>query len=252
MSVVSSAIPELLPSSVGRKAGRPTRTLSGSTTGTGCSAGGSVEENQKWLLSAVRRIREQKQKSNLARITKQLSLLCPGRFSDVESISDKLEEAVEAGALLRYGPAHTADCSYQDPGRVIKLHTHKLAVSKGADLSKPVMKAIRNLADVEGSTVADIAKYVRTSFVVRQLDKTSLEDVLANSCQMAVEMKKMSCIRVNDVDRFQILSPEKPAAASKPNKLSSSFSSSSNFPARVELHDKAFTSSDVCNYSSVF
>jgi len=198
-------------------------------------------EIRKWLLNAVRRIREQKQRSNVTRIMNQLRLLCPGRFNSPELVAKHLEEAVLDGELIRVGPPGD-DCSYRDPGRVVKLKTHSLEICEGGDLMKIVIRAVRDLADPLGATLPDIHRYIRSSYAVNISDNVDLQNAVIGGCRNAVAANKL--VRIcGEVDRYQLQ-----ISASKLAVMSGASSSSTS--AACELVDRAFNS-EVCIFSYI-
>jgi hypothetical protein len=187
--------------------------------------------NRKWLLTAVRRIREQKQRPNVSRIMNQLRILCPGRFTSSESVVEQLEEAVDDGDLIRVGPPSGNDCSYRDPGRVVKLKTHALEISQSVDLTKVVARCVRDLADPHGSTPGDIFKYIRLSYAVKIIDDTDLLGTIVKACKSAVKIGKL-LLADGESDRYCTAAP-----------VAKSVSTSNiRNEAAIELVDRAFTS----------
>jgi histone acetyltransferase MYST4 len=76
-------------------------------------------------------------------------------------IADNLEHAVKEGSVLKV--FNKGQNSYKDPGG---LQSRQLNVTKGADLSKVIAKATRELGKREGSTLKSIEKYIRQSHAV--------------------------------------------------------------------------------------
>ena len=188
-------------------------------------------ENRKWLLSAVRRIREQKQRSNIARIMNQLRMICPGRFSSPSSVSEQLEQAVQDGELLRVGPP-SGDCSYRDPVRVVKLKSHSLDITEGADLSKVVVRAVRDLADPKGSSASDVQRYIRSSYALKTANVTFLENAVVEACKNAVSSGKLRHV-VGDEYRYLIVAPPPKSKIVNGNESAS---------VRHQFTDRAFSS----------
>lgn len=161
-------------------------------------------EHAKWLLSAVRRVRGQKQRPNIDRIMNALRIICPGRFNVRESVIEELELAVSEGILLRVGAAGDNDsCSYRDPGRVVRLKTHSLHVSRDLDMTKVVARSVRELADPSGSTPADIHRYIRSGYNVQIHDDSDLMTMVEKYCRKAVDVGRLVCVETDGVCRYQ-------------------------------------------------
>lgn len=111
-----------------------------------------------WILEAIRKIRSQKQRPSVERICNAIRQ--HHSFSE-DVIADNLEQAVKEGSVLKV--FNKGQSSYKDPGG---LQSRQLNVSKGADLSKVIAKATRELGKRDGSTLKSIEKYIRQSHAV--------------------------------------------------------------------------------------
>ena len=161
-------------------------------------------ERAQWLLKAVRRVRDQKQRPNIERIMNTLRIICPGKFDLRESVTEELELAVSEGILLRVGAAGDNDsCSYRDPGRCVRLKTHALHVTRDLDMTKIVARSVRELADPAGSTPSDLHRYIRSGYSVQVHDDSDLMSMIAKYCQKAVEVGKLVCIDDSGECRYQ-------------------------------------------------
>ena len=161
-------------------------------------------EHAQWLLAAVRRVRGQKQRPNIDRVMNTLRIICPGRFRSRESVTEELELAVSEGILLRVGAAGDNDsCSYRDPGRVVRLKSHALHVTRDLDMTKMVARSVRELADPAGSTLADLQRYIRSGYNVKIHDDSDLQSMIAKYCRRAVELGKLICKEDSGECRYQ-------------------------------------------------
>jgi len=162
-------------------------------------------ERAHCLLMAVRRVRDQKQRPNIDRIMNSLRIICPGQFCSREVLMEELELAVSEGILLRVGAAGDNDsCSYRDPGRVVRLKTHSLHVTRDLDLTKMVARSVRELANPAGSTAANVHRYIRSGYKIQIHDDSDLESLIAKFCQKAVEVGKLVCVEDSDGEsRYQ-------------------------------------------------
>jgi len=160
-------------------------------------------EHAKWLLTAVRRVRDQKQRPNIDRIMHALRIICPGKFHSRESVMEELELAVSESILLRVGAAGDSDnCSYRDPGRVVRLKSHSLRVTRDLDLTKFVARSVRELADPAGSTATDLHRYIRSGYNIEIHDGCDLMSLVVKYCQKAVEVGKLVCVEDSDESRY--------------------------------------------------
>jgi len=190
------------------------------------SSGCLDSERGKWLLTAARRVRDQKQRPNIDRIMNTLRIICPGKFCSRESVMEELELAVSEGILLRVGAAgDDGNCSYRDPGRVVRLKSHSLHVSRDLDMTKVIARSVRELADPAGSTPADIHHYIRSAYNVQIHDDSDLVALIAKYCQKAVDVGKLVCIEENGDCRYRAVhTATKNSAANCKKTLSSSVS----------------------------
>lgn len=209
------------------------------------NAGCSDDDRSQWLLAAVRRIRDQKQRPNIDRVMNTLRIICPGRFHSRESVIEELELAVSAGILLRTGAAGDNDsCSYRDPGRAVRLKSHSLHVTRDLDMTKVVARSVRELANPAGSTAADIHHYIRSGYNVQLHDDSDLMSMIAKYCRKAVELGKLVCDE-NDECRYR------PAyTGPKNNTLNCTRTVSSPMASHLFV-DRAFKT-DVGEFSFIF
>lgn len=192
-------------------------------------------ERAQWLLAAVRRIRGQKQRPNANRITTTLRIICPGRFLSEESVTEELELAVSEGVLLRVGAVgDNSSCSYRDPGRVVRLKSHSLHVTRDLDMTKVVARSVRELADPAGSTPADVHRYIRSGYKVQIHDDSDLLSLIANFSRKAVELGKLICDEDSGECRYRPVYTER-----KNNKVNCMKTVSSSV-ASYSLVDRAF------------
>jgi len=206
-------------------------------------------ERGKWLLAAARRVRDQKQRPNIDRIMNSLRIICPGQFQSRESLTEELELAVSEGILLRVGAAgDNENCSYRDPGRVVRLKSHSLHVSRDLDMTKIVARSVRELADQAGSTPADLHRYIRSAYNVQIHDDSDLVAMIAKYCQKAVEVGKLVAVEDGDETRYRAVyaTKTKNSSANCTKTLLSSLSTSSH-----ALFDRAFKTdvSENCDHS---
>ncbi|KAG8235147.1 hypothetical protein J437_LFUL012345 [Ladona fulva] len=131
----------------------------------------------KWILDAIQKIRHQKQRPSVERISHAIRQ--HHKFRD-ECIVEQLELAVKEGAVLRV--INKGQCSYKDPG----VNSRQLKITKGTDLSKVIVKALRELGERGGSTLKGIERYIRQSHAVEQSEDVDLSSLLRLSVKRAV------------------------------------------------------------------
>lgn len=132
----------------------------------------------RWILDAIRKIRSQKQRPSVERICHAIRQH-HNYHEDV--VAEHLEAAVKEGAVLKV--FNKGQSSYKDPGG---LQNRTLRIEKGADLSKIVAKAVRELGERDGSTLKSIEKYLRQSHTVVENPEVDLKTALRMATKRAV------------------------------------------------------------------
>ncbi|KAI9557557.1 hypothetical protein GHT06_017385 [Daphnia sinensis] len=116
---------------------------------------------QEWLIEAIGKIKGQKQRPSAERIchaVRQTHTKSTGPVLRDEVIVARLNQAVADAKILKV--CNKGQTSYKEPGH----HTRQLALNKNTDLTKVLIKSLRELAESGGSTLPTIEKYVRQSF----------------------------------------------------------------------------------------
>lgn len=139
----------------------------------------SAETWSQWFLSAIRKIRSQKQRPSVERICHAIR---QHHNYHEEEIAEHLEVAVKRGDVLKI--FNKGQSSYKDPGG---LQSRPLKVSKSTDLSRILSKAVRELGEREGSTLKNIEKYLRQSHTVEEEAEGDLRTALRLSAKRAVD-----------------------------------------------------------------
>lgn len=134
---------------------------------------------REWILDAIRKIRFQKQRPSIQRICQAIG--SHHKFHE-DIVAEKLEEAVEAGAVLKV--YNKGLHSYKDPR---PMQCRRVNVGKQTDLSRLVSKAVRELGECDGSTFKSIENYVQQSNNVILESDTDFKLVLKNSVKIALE-----------------------------------------------------------------
>ncbi len=147
----------------------------------------SSQINTKWLLDAIRKIKQQKQRPCLDRISHVIKQQHGDISQDV--ICSQLEAAVQLGEILKV--YNKGIWSYKDPTRVTSQPTRTLKVNRKSDLTKIIIKCIRELGEPEGSTLKNIEKYVRRSYTLDFVDNINLTHQLRISAKRAVNSGRL-------------------------------------------------------------
>lgn len=113
------------------------------------------------ILEAIRKVRHQKQRPSLERIS---NVVRQNNSISREVIAEHLDKAVECGAVLKVFTKGL--CSYKDPGSLTKLKSRTVRVTKTTDMTRIVVKAIKELGENGGSSLRSIEKYVKQSFTL--------------------------------------------------------------------------------------
>jgi len=113
---------------------------------------------QNWILEAIRKIRSQKQRPSEERI---LGAIRQHHDADNDEFLPQLEKCVTQNLVLKV--TNKGKTSYKDPSR---LSSRKLTISNDLDLTKAVIKTIRESKNASGCTFKEIEKYLNESRVL--------------------------------------------------------------------------------------
>lgn len=110
------------------------------------------------ILEAISKIRSQKQRPNEDRIFAAIRQ----QYHNVSNgeISQHLDKCVNAGLILRV--INKGINSYKDASRNV---SRKLTISNELDLTKAVIRAVREMKNENGSSLKEIEKYLNESRV---------------------------------------------------------------------------------------
>lgn len=132
---------------------------------------------KEWILEAIRRIRCQKQRPSVQRICQAIG--SHHKFHE-DIVAEKLEEAVEAGAVLKV--YNKGLHSYKAPSN---MQRRVVLVTNESDLSLFVVKAVRDLGECDGSSVKSIENYVQQTNNLDITSETDFSLVIKNSIRIA-------------------------------------------------------------------
>lgn len=140
---------------------------------------GTSAQWAKWVVEAINKIRQQKQRPSLERV-------CHGvraNHSYSEStIADRIEQLVDEGFILKV--FNKGKCSYKDPGGI---QGRSIVVTKDSDLTKLVVRSIKEIDDPDGSSIKTIEKYIGQSNSLSVKPGADLTHIVKSSLKRAVE-----------------------------------------------------------------
>lgn len=133
---------------------------------------------KEWILEAIRRIRCQKQRPSVQRICQAIG--SHHKFHE-DIVAEKLEEAVEAGAVLKV--YNKGLHSYKAPSNTQR---RVIIVTNDSDLSRLVAKAVRDLGECDGSSMKSIENYVQQTNNLNVTPETEFSQVIKSSVRNAL------------------------------------------------------------------
>ncbi|KAK9505048.1 hypothetical protein O3M35_009198 [Rhynocoris fuscipes] len=138
---------------------------------------------QKWILDAIRKVRSQKQRPSTERICNAIR---QHQNQSEDIIIEHLERLVNEGFVLKV--INKGRTSYKDPNG---LQHRCLEINKDTDLTKLVVKAVRELGASDGSTLKNIEKYIQQSNSLNLKQGVDLTLSIKNSLKKAVERSQL-------------------------------------------------------------
>lgn len=179
----------------------------------------SAEVWQEWILEAIRKIRSQKQRPSTQRICQAIG--SHHKFHE-DIVAGKLEEAVANGAVIKL--YNKGLHSYKAP-----VARKSVNVSKDTDITRLVVKAVRELGECDGSNVKKIETYVQKSNnIVLTDDTVDFRIVIKNALRTAVakEFLVQEGNKLYKVGKVSLTSPRKRRSTSPRKKPSTSTNAS--------------------------
>lgn len=137
----------------------------------------SADVWQEWILEAIRKIRSQKQRPSTQRICQAIG--SHHKFHE-DIVAGKLEEAVSNGAVIKL--YNKGLHSYKAP-----VARKSVNISKETDITRLVVKAVRELGECDGSNAKKIETYVQKSNNIVLTDDTiDFRVIVKNALRTAV------------------------------------------------------------------
>ncbi|XP_069123759.1 histone acetyltransferase KAT6B-like isoform X3 [Argopecten irradians] len=130
----------------------------------------------KWILEAIGKVKCQKQRPSFDRICHAIQ-----QYHKVtkESIEEQLNLAIKDGTVLQV--YNKGLVSYKDADANAHLKPKVLHVDKSTDLCKIIVRSIRALGEMEGSSLSKIEKHIQNSYNVELHDGIDLMYQLKDS-----------------------------------------------------------------------
>lgn len=177
----------------------------------------SAEIWQEWILEAIRKIRSQKQRPSIQRICQAIG--SHHKFHE-DIVAGKLEEAVKSGAVIKL--YNKGLHSYKAP-----VARKSINVNKDSDLSRLVVKAVRELGECDGSNIKSIESYVQKSNNIVLDADCEFKLIVKQSVRSAVAKEFLVQEgKLYKVGKVSITSPRKRRSTSPRKKATTSTASS--------------------------
>ena len=139
----------------------------------------SPEVWREWILEAIRRIRFQKQRPSIQRICQAIG--SHHKFHE-DIVAEKLEEAVRNGSVLKV--YNKGLHSYKAPA---SAQRRSIPVSANTDLSRLVIKAVKELGEFDGSSIKTIENYVQQSNNLKITPETDFKVVIKTAVKNSLQ-----------------------------------------------------------------
>lgn len=146
----------------------------------------SPEVWQEWILDAIRKIRAQKQRPSIQRICQAIG--SHHKFHE-DIVAEKLEQAVEAGAVIKV--YNKGLHSYKSPSTI--AHKKLIKIDGNSDLSRLVTKAVRVLGERDGSASKSIENFVQKANNLQITDGSDFKVIVKKALKIAVSKKMLLC-----------------------------------------------------------
>lgn len=166
----------------------------------------SPEVWQEWILDAIRKIRSQKQRPSIQRICQAIG--SHHKFHE-DIVADKLEQAVEAGAVIKV--YNKGLHSYKSPSTL--AHKKVIKIDSYSDISRLVTKAVRVLGECDGSASKNIENFVLKANNLQITDGSDFKVIVKKALKIAVGKKMLLCD-----GKLYKLGPNAPTTATVPRK----------------------------------
>jgi histone acetyltransferase MYST4 len=166
----------------------------------------SPEVWQEWILDAIRKIRSQKQRPSIQRICQAIG--SHHKFHE-DIVADKLEQAVEAGAVIKV--YNKGLHSYKSPSAL--AHKKVIKIDINSDISRLATKAVRVLGECDGSASKSIENFVQKANNLQITDGSDFKLIVKKALKFAVQKRMLLCD-----GKLYKLGPNAPTTATVPRR----------------------------------
>lgn len=203
----------------------------------------SADVWQEWILEAIRKIRSQKQRPSTQRICQAIG--SHHKFHE-DIVSAKLEEAVANGAVIKL--YNKGLHSYKAP-----VARKSVNVSKDTDITRLVVKAVRELGECDGSNAKKIETYVQKSNnIVLTNEQLDFRVVVKNALRTAVAKEFLvQDGKLYKVGKVSLTSPRKRRSTSPRKKSGTNANTQSTSTTVATANDSIAGSSISSNDKSM-
>ena len=177
----------------------------------------------KWLLDAINKVKHQKQRPNPERIGNAVR---QNHNLSQDAVMEQLELAVKDGLIMKVLGKDGLP-SYKDPAVVTQLKARSLQVDKNTDLTKIIIKSLRELDEPNGSGIKRIRNYIASSYNLDIQDDVDLIDQLKVSVQKGLSQGNLE--KEGNVIRLPQKNQETESVSSSSNSVSYDEDSANDF-----------------------
>ena len=134
---------------------------------------------EQWILTAITKIRTQKQRPSIQRICQAIGSQSHHKFHE-DMVAEKLELAVKSGAVIKV--YNKGLHSYKAPMANKRL----IKVDDSSNLCKIVARAVHDLGEFEGSSIESIQNYVEKFNDIDVAPGSDYESIIKNAIKKAI------------------------------------------------------------------
>ncbi|GAV03561.1 hypothetical protein RvY_13962-2 [Ramazzottius varieornatus] len=143
----------------------------------------------EWFKDVIKKIKGQKQRPGLDRMTQALKPYITGTKYDSQSIKKQLALAIRDGHLFKV--YSNGEPSYKDTQNLRSLR--KLVIKKEADLKRAAKAAVREIGEKDGTDPETIERYIKYTFEVK-LEAETLKSGIAKALHHLTTSKSKDLI----------------------------------------------------------
>lgn len=148
---------------------------------------GSDHNIHKLLLTAIQKIKHQKQRPGVDRIILAVNHIKPIKASTLEH---QLELAVREGVIFKCVNKEGL-ATYRDPAQMQEMKGRAINVDENSDLTTHILKTITKIGEPGGSTFRTIEKHIQSSYHINYVNNTDLSSQLRLNIKRLVNLGKV-------------------------------------------------------------